>query len=207
MTERALRAVIVASQVAGPGLPLAVFDGQVGDIIVKACNADLVIQALHQGNDLRQTLYRADDAAALLAGMWVAFGAGDGDLSGDKALEPSDQVGLIRASPVAIGGKDHVGLQKRAVGLDEGRQVADHFLLTLEEELHVDGQAARGLQHRLGGHDRDEHAALFIGCPAPPDFAIADFRGERWGLPKVEGFAGLHVEMAIVQHLGFPGPA
>ena len=53
-----------------------------------------------------------------------------------------------------------------------------HFLLTLEQELHIDRKLSQTFQNRLRAFHLGIHLSLVIAATAPIDLAVADYRFE-----------------------------
>ena len=104
-----------------------------------------------------------------------------------------------------VGVADHggVGLETRGLRGNVGFDVlAAHLLFALDEELHVYGQAARGLQEALDSLDRDVDLPLVVGRSAGEDIFTANIGLEGRRLPLLERIGRLHVIVAVEQQRG-----
>ena len=100
----------------------------------------------------------------------------------------------------------HVAHQRR-VGPGSLRLVAQQLeddpaaalLLSLEDEMHVEGRQPLGIEHRFIGLEQAEHLPLVIGGPAGVELAVPHRGRERLGDPLVERVGGLDVVVAVDQ--------
>ncbi len=129
-------------------LSLGIAEGQ--DLVVEARHGDVAVAIFQRGQHLAQRLNGIVDGAAVLAGVQIARRAGDFHLNVAQAAQRIDQAGQIGAQHVRVADHGHVGLELLAVRFDERIEAgpADLFF-ALDEQFHIDGQPAAGLQERL----------------------------------------------------------
>ena len=95
---------------------------------------------------------------------------------------------------------DHGGIggKARRLALDVGLDVfAACLFLAFEQELHVDGELAGGLEQRLHGFDLDVDLPLIVAGAAGVDVVAADFGFKGGRLPLIERVGRLHVIVAV----------
>ena len=81
--------------------------------------------------------------------------------------------------------------------------LAAGLLLAFEQEFHVNGQLAGGLQQAFHGLDLNVDLPLVVAGAAREDIVAAHFRLERRRFPFVERIGRLHVVVAVEQDRGF----
>jgi hypothetical protein len=191
----------------GGDLPAALLR-QLRNAVVEAGHGHRAVGVVQAGQDLAEHMQRVGHGPAVPARVQVGVGAPHRDVHRDQALGCQRQRRLARPPHRPVGRDDQVGREFGGVAGHERRQVrAADLLLALEEEPHVERQAALLVQERLGGLEHDVDRALVVGrAPAPHDVAV-HAQLERGSLPLGQVAGGLHVVVPVHQDGRRPGGA
>jgi hypothetical protein len=104
---------------------------------------------------------------------------------------------------MAIGAEDQVAGEEVSMASDEiGKLRRTDLLLSLEEELDVDGEFPLGGEESLHGEDRDEKVPLVVGRATSIDAILIDEGLEGRMRPLIEGIDGLGVKVAVDERRG-----
>jgi hypothetical protein len=112
----------------------------------------------------------------------------------------------VRGPHGGVGDHDDVTLQAAAFSGQEPLEVgAAHLLLSLDQELEVDGQRSVRLQQAAGRLDLKEELSLVVDGPTGPALTVGQGGLEGRPSPLVQRVHGLHVVMAVHQGSGGRG--
>jgi hypothetical protein len=178
----------------------AALGGQFGNAVVEAADRDRAVRAVQAGHDRAERVQRVGHRPAVPPGVQVGVGALDHDVHRDQALGRHRHRRLGRPPHGPVRGDDQVGRQLRGVGAHERRQVrAADLLLALEQELHVEREAALLGQEGLGDLENDVDRTLVVGrAPAAHHVAVCG-QLERRTHPLGQVAGGLHVVVPVDQ--------
>ena len=107
---------------------------------------------------------------------------------------------------IGVGDQDEIRRQRFAlVGQEFGQRGAAAFLLAFQQNRQPDGQFAVDGQMGAAGLEEADHLAFIVHRTARDDAlaarAVDQLRVERVGMPEGQRVGGLHVVMAVEQHM------
>ena len=184
----------------------AVLGGKLDDIVIEAGNGDAAVGIVEAGDHRAEGVARVGDRAAVMAGMQVLVGAGDGDFQVGEATHAAVDGRDLLGDHRGVGDEDDIGLQEVLMLLRPGGEGgASDFFLTLEDELHVMPQQAL-LEQVLEGLQVHEQLTFIVVRATGVDglFAGGRILGEDGlegaGAPLVERLRRLDVVVSIDEH-------